>query len=151
MAITVSAMISTSPTWALSCSSEGFELSSTYNRLADDASKTVFATGRFSGGPKRKGTLGGKPKTENIQFTGQLIGQNGLVPWSGKISVKSTCVASWCGYLPQNGEEVIIALKEKSGEGYVLETGACAPNQFSGNVEAGIARLQACMKNGRCQ
>ncbi|MEL7430797.1 MAG: hypothetical protein AAFN43_12470 [Pseudomonadota bacterium] len=108
-AIAFAAMVAASPANALSCSSEGFELSSTYNRLADEAGKTVFATGRFSGGPKRKGTLGGKPKTEIIQFTGNLIGKNGLIPWSGKISVKSTCVASWCGYLPKNGEQAPVS------------------------------------------
>lgn len=136
---------------ALSCAREGFDLEATFNKHAASSEKIMFITGRFSGGPARSGTFGGKSTKTTLNFTGAAIGKNSLPKLSSSVEVHSQCLASWCGPLPPNGVETIAAVKVTGSGKLVLNSGPCSPNQFQNDVKNGVALIQKCMKNGKCQ
>ena len=143
----------TTQAFALSCARDSFDLASVYNKHADSDQKIMFIVGKFSGGEPRtdQNDLPRKTKIHNMKFVGSSIDRTKLHPMSKTISVKSTCLAHWCGGIPQKSVETLAAVDVTSGNNPVLLSGPCASNQFTHEIDKSIKLIQACMKKGKCK
>ena len=143
----------TTQAFALSCARDGFDLASVYNKHAASDQKIMFIVGKFSGGEPRtdQNDLPRKTKNYDMKFEGSSISRSSLRPLSKTVRVKSTCLAHWCGGIPQKGVNTIAAVNVTSANSFVLVSGPCASNQFAHEIDKSIKLIQACMKKGKCK
>ena len=150
-------LISTSQSYALSCTSAGFDLEESFKFNKKSGKNVVYVLGSFSGKqtPQRqknntvsKGTNGislvvqqPKDTVSNLSFSGKVMTKNGAKPFKQKVKVTASCAASWCGSIPKSGKKTIAALT-KTKSGYSMTAGPCSPNTFSQNLDADWKKLK---------
>ena len=137
--------------FALSCTSDGWDIAKTYDAHAQSEYRIMFVTGRFHGEiPNRSGNaLDKKTMTYPLAFKGKSIGKSGLKPLQRKVTIVDTCFASWCGGGPQINQELIAAIKLEENGSLTLTSTPCSPNRFK-HTGQNIELIQVCMKNGTC-
>jgi hypothetical protein len=155
MALTV-----TTNAFALSCVRDGFDLELTFraNKAADK--NVVYVLGKFSGHPAQKPgattkpiadsngtTIVKQPKTTiyNLLFSGKVMTNRGEKPFRQNVKVTASCLASWCGNVPNSKQKTIAALT-KTPSGYAMTAGPCSPNTFSNQIKKDWAKLRKLVK-----
>lgn len=149
--------LSTTQSFALSCTSAGFDLEESFQFNKKSGKNVVYVLGSFSGKqtPQRqtkKSTSKGingislvlqqpKDTVSNLFFSGMVMTKNGAKPFKQKVTVTAACAASWCGSIPKSGQKTIAALT-KSKSGYTMTAGPCSPNTFSQTVDADWKKLK---------
>lgn len=150
-------LISTSQSYALSCTSAGFNLEESFHSNKKSGKNIVYVLGSFSGKQTPQRQTGGSVSTgtngmslvreqpedtiSNLSFSGKVMTKNGAKPFNQKVKVTAACVASWCGSIPKSGSKTIAALT-KTKSGYTMTAGPCNPNTFSGQVDADWKKLK---------
>jgi len=88
-----------------------------------------------------------EPVTASYLFSGELLdgelGQSFEMP----ITVRVTCIASWCGNFPQDGTEGLMALRGAGVFNLTLDMNACPGSIFPADTRGTV---NACMRSGRC-
>ena len=150
-------LISTSQSYALSCTSAGFDLEESFQFNKKSGKNVVYVLGSFSGKqtPQRQtnnsaiegtnGTLlvvqNPKDTVSNLSFSGKVMTKSGVKPFKQKVKVTASCAASWCGSIPKSGQKTIAALT-KTKSGYSMTAGPCSPNTFSQNLDTDWKKLK---------
>lgn len=154
------ALIITTNAFALSCVQDGFDLELTFSANKSADKNVVYVLGKFSGHPAQKtksktepiaGTNGiaieKRPKTtiSNLVFSGKVMTNNGEEPFRKNVKVTASCLASWCGNVPNSKQKTIAALN-KTPSGYTMTAGPCSPNTFSNQIKRDWAKLRNLVK-----
>lgn len=150
-------LISTSQSYALSCTSAGFDLEKSFQFNKKSGKNVVYVLGSFSGKQTPQRQTGGSVSTgtngmslvleqpedtiSNLSFSGKVMTKNGAKPFKQKVKVTAACAASWCGSIPKSGKKTIAALT-KTKSGYTMTAGPCSPNTFSQNIDADWKKLK---------
>lgn len=148
-ALILSACLSASQAGALSCMRPN--LAETFNRLqaSDDIYNIAVGTLRITG--KIPPYVEGRPRSVSAEFSGRFMGLNGLgKPQTRALTLKTHCVAHWCGGIPNDaGTEQLLFLRQ-SDNGPVLDFGACPEGNVSSVTQSRLDLLQSCLKRGEC-
>lgn len=98
--------------------------------------------------PSPNGYQQPQPIRTTMWFDGRGIGQK---PWQDSrlsyfpVDVQTSCAASWCGHLPQEGEQMIAFVEARHGQAPLLRIGACPEWLFRLEPQKGqIKKLRDC-------
>lgn len=92
----------------------------------------------------------GTPRKTTARFQGRFLSKKGLGSQkTGKVTVRSTCAASWCGGFANFDKPTIFFLR-KSGSSYTLISSPCPDSAITPYTKARIELLQRCMTRGGC-
>lgn len=148
-ALILSVCLSASQAGALSCLRPN--LAEAFNRFqaSDDIYNIAVGTLRITG--EIPPYLEGKPRSVPAEFSGRFMGLNGLgKPQTRALTLKTHCVAHWCGGFPNDaGTEQILFLRQ-SDSGTILDINACPEGTLSPVTQNRVDLLQSCLKRGKC-
>jgi len=104
---------------------------------------------KTSNGFDPSGGIGGKePITAQYMFSGRLLDGAAGVLFEHPITVRVTCVASWCGSFPKIGAKGLMALRGVGIRNLTLDMHACPGSIFPAETEATVSE---CMRVGKCE
>lgn len=87
------------------------------------------------------------PVAATYSFSGRLLDGQAGVAFDMPITVKVSCVASWCGRFPEPGTSGLMALRGDGILNLTLEMHACPGSIFPAETEATVSQ---CILDGRC-
>ena len=121
----------------------------TFNWHQESADRYTLGIGRVIVPGEVPAYVEGQPREMPARFSGRLMGRRGPgAPVEMPITVRATCIASWCGGFPEGDGALIVYLKATPA-GRVLEVGPC-PGDLEPTSPAREAMLQRCLQRGAC-
>lgn len=134
---------------ALSCLRPN--LGEAFNRFHASPDRYTLALGKVIVDAKDIPTVErGVPLEAPARFIGRTIGPNGLATRIDRpVVVRTSCVASWCGGVPQTDQELIVFLRHE-GEARVLDMPACPDGNATVNAPGRVKLLRKCLAVGGC-
>ena len=143
----------TLPTQALALSCAPWNAVSTYRAAAEAEERYVIALGSFfRTGPDQvteENAAGPDPYSYAAYFAGDMASRVGFrTPIEFPVQVNVTCVASWCGTPPGDGETVLAIMQVDDNRDYSLQIGACPFWAVTYPDEADLDQITTCMRSG---
>lgn len=134
---------------ALSCMRPN--LGDAFNSFHDAPERYTLAVGRLTAraGDSPQAERG-VPTRAEARFTGRTITAKGTgqaldIP----VTVQTSCVASWCGGVPETHRPLIVFLRH-DGPSRVLDIPACPNGNASVDAPGRVDLLRKCVVAGRC-
>ncbi len=146
------------PTQSFALSCMMWDAADVYNRAAESETRYLIVHGAFlRNGPDliEPDTLvldgAQTPYSYQAVFFGNIASRVGFrTPTELEVTVNVPCVASWCGFEPPEGQEVLAFLEVDDDRNYRLVSGPCPFALNSAPTEADLNQITACMAGEDC-
>lgn len=133
---------------ALSCMRPNLARSFNFYEQSDD--KFVIAVGKLTPTDKIPDYKQGVSREVAAEFKGGFLGRWGVKDQPPQtVMIKTSCLASWCGAIPERSVDVLAFIK-KTPAGLVLETGPCHGEYTENPSKKLIRTLQTCLAKSEC-
>ncbi len=130
-----------------------------YNRAAEAEERYVIVRGRFlRDGPDRliedTQEVEGMPVpyTYDALFFGEIGSRVGFrTPVELEVEINVTCAASWCGFPPDDGHDMLAFLQVDNNRNYSLISGPCPFSLIPEPTDEILDQIVACMRSQNCE